>query len=151
MEDGEIRMMRALSLWQPWASAMYLGLKANETRSWPTSYRGDLAICAAKRKMTFLERELYVAFVAPATKNTPHLLPYGCVLCVVELYDCMASESFLFSNITPGERALGNYSAGRWVWCTHNLRPLKQAIPIVGRQGLWKLTPEEETAVRAQL
>lgn len=44
--------MKALSLWQPWASLMALGVKQNETRSWPTSHRGDLLICAAKRMPT---------------------------------------------------------------------------------------------------
>uniref|UniRef100_A0A6M3J354 ASCH domain-containing protein n=1 Tax=viral metagenome TaxID=1070528 RepID=A0A6M3J354_9ZZZZ len=32
--------MKAISLWQPWASAMALGWKKIETRSWGTSYRG---------------------------------------------------------------------------------------------------------------
>lgn len=35
-----------LSLWQPWASLMALGIKSIETRSWSTSYRGRLAIAA---------------------------------------------------------------------------------------------------------
>lgn len=41
--------MKALSLHQPWASAIALGLKHLETRSWATSYRGPLAIHAARR------------------------------------------------------------------------------------------------------
>ena len=32
--------MRALSLTQPWATAIALGIKHWETRSWSTSYRG---------------------------------------------------------------------------------------------------------------
>jgi hypothetical protein len=40
--------MRALTLHQPWASLVALGAKAIETRSWPTSHRGPLAIHAAK-------------------------------------------------------------------------------------------------------
>ena len=41
--------MKALSLWQPWASAIACGSKTVETRSWSTKYRGPLAIHAAKR------------------------------------------------------------------------------------------------------
>lgn len=41
--------MKALSLHQPWASLVALGVKTIETRSWSTSYRGPLAIHAAKR------------------------------------------------------------------------------------------------------
>ncbi|MBW3663539.1 MAG: hypothetical protein KY469_10605 [Actinobacteria bacterium] len=42
--------MRGLSLWQPRASLMPLGVKRIETRSWSTSYRGPVVIHAAKRR-----------------------------------------------------------------------------------------------------
>lgn len=42
--------MKALTLWQPWASLVALGVKTIETRSWSTSYRGPLAIHAAKKR-----------------------------------------------------------------------------------------------------
>lgn len=42
--------MKALTLWQPWASLVALGAKRIETRSWSTTYRGPLAIHAAARK-----------------------------------------------------------------------------------------------------
>lgn len=38
--------MRALTLHQPWASLVALGVKTIETRSWSTKYRGPLAIHA---------------------------------------------------------------------------------------------------------
>lgn len=41
--------MKALTLWQPWATLVALGVKTIETRSWSTSYRGPLAIHAAKK------------------------------------------------------------------------------------------------------
>src|SRR5258708_5270609 len=44
------RVVKALTLWQPWASLIAVGAKTIETRSWSTSYRGPLAIHAAKRK-----------------------------------------------------------------------------------------------------
>lgn len=41
--------MKAISLWQPWASLIAAGVKSIETRGWPTNYRGQIAIHAAKR------------------------------------------------------------------------------------------------------
>lgn len=41
---------KALTLWQPWASLVALGVKTIETRSWSTAYRGPLAIHAAARR-----------------------------------------------------------------------------------------------------
>jgi len=43
--------IKAISLWQPWASLVANGLKLYETRGWPTKYRGVLAIHAAKRPL----------------------------------------------------------------------------------------------------
>ena len=42
--------MKAITLRQPWASLVALGVKAIETRSWSTRYRGPLAIHAAARQ-----------------------------------------------------------------------------------------------------
>lgn len=42
--------MKAITLHQPWASLVGLGIKTIETRSWCTKYRGPLAIHAAKRQ-----------------------------------------------------------------------------------------------------
>ncbi len=41
--------MRAITIRQPWASLVALGVKTIETRSWRTSYRGPLAIHAGVR------------------------------------------------------------------------------------------------------
>lgn len=40
--------MKAITLHQPWATLVSLGVKTIETRSWTTRYRGPLAIHAAK-------------------------------------------------------------------------------------------------------
>lgn len=40
--------MKGLSLTQPWATLVAIGAKRIETRIWATSYRGPLAIHAAK-------------------------------------------------------------------------------------------------------
>ena len=42
--------MKALTLYQPWASLVALGVKTIETRSWSTPYRGPLAIHAGAKR-----------------------------------------------------------------------------------------------------
>lgn len=65
-------MVKAISLWEPWASLMRSGAKTVETRSWYTSYRGPLLICAAKRKdrdtLALLEDP---RFIAGLTQEAP--------------------------------------------------------------------------------
>ncbi len=45
---GHIPTIKAISLWQPWASLVAAHVKRHETRHWSTEYRGLLAIHAAK-------------------------------------------------------------------------------------------------------
>lgn len=79
--------------------------------------------------------------------------PYGCAMCIVELMDCVPSAIFhgpKSISLPFREVALGNYEIGRWVWRTHKLRALKEPVPIVGRQGLWIPSPEEQEKIYAQ-
>lgn len=56
MED----VLKALTIWQPWASMLGCGAKLYETRGWATKYRGPVAIHAAMKdpcKLPLLGRE----------------------------------------------------------------------------------------------
>jgi hypothetical protein len=141
--------MKALSLWQPWASAMASNAKQIETRSWPTAYRGELVICAAKRKPTRAELS---GLNDSVVKTLAEVLPYGAALCIVELYDCWRTERVngLRQPISDMEREFGDYSPGRWAWLTRNLRVLQSPVPILGRQGLWNLSLREVIQIDKQ-
>jgi hypothetical protein len=139
--------MKAISLWQPWASAMALGLKQNETRSWPTAYRGELAICSAKRP---LDQD----GLATARENGISLgaLKFGFVLCVVELYEVLKTENCGPPlKIGQVEAELGDYTPGRFAWLTRNCRRLETPVPVIGHQGFWMLPPETIELVRGNL
>lgn len=51
--------MKAITMWQPWASLLACGAKRFETRSWQTKYRGPIAIHAA---LTPFKRVLKTVF-----------------------------------------------------------------------------------------
>lgn len=126
--------VRALSLWEPWATAMALGLKENETRGRETKVRGDILICAAIREMKPEDMAIWREFVRPHQEGQRPEPSYGMALAVVELYDCLPTE-----DITPGtpEKFLGNYSKGRFVWKTRNLRRLETPFHVKGGQGFF--------------
>lgn len=146
--------MKALSLWQPWASLMALGLKRVETRSWRTKYRGDIAICSAKKREhdgRALWSNLLAEGVVPRLEFDD--LPFGRLLCVVRLVDCpstlwlntstsessMAVRDEYFPGMTlAAEVRYGNYAAGRFAWLTTDLRATKQ-VAVTGHQGLFDL------------
>ena len=141
--------MKALSLLQPWASAMAAGVKRNETRSWPTKYRGDLVICSSKRRPT--QRELIE--MDPEAMAAALEMPYGYALCVVELYDCRDVEWVSAQlDFTDAENDLGDYTPGigRYAWLTRNCRKLVRPIGVVGTLGVFNLDDGTAHAIAAQ-
>lgn len=156
-----------LSLWQPWASLMALGAKANETRSWETLYRGPLAIQAAQMWNSELWRICHTSPFREVLKPCygfkrlrPRItvgggrvrMPRGEVVCVVDLVDCVRITR---ENAPTGnELAFGDYTPGRFMWITKNVRRFVEPVPVTGRQGLFRvprslLAAELERAVAA--
>lgn len=85
--------MKAISLWQPWASLVWAGVKTIETRHWSTNYRGPLAIHAAKRKPTVDEAFLLPLAGLCASVDVimvfakQPLIPFGAVVATCDLVD----------------------------------------------------------------
>jgi hypothetical protein len=153
--------MKSLTLFQPWASLVAAGVKCVETRSWGTSYRGDLAIHASKRWDDGLadawrdaaentRRCWGLAFRPPAwiaAGNLPLARTLGCVVAVVTLADCRP-----MTDAPDAQEALfGTFGTGRWGWTLANLRSLAEPVPVTGRQLLWDLPPAVHAAVLAQV
>ncbi len=124
--------MKALTLHQPWASAIAAGLKRYETRSWATIYRGPLAIHAGKSVPAYA-REDYE--FAPTAIARP--MPLGAVVCVADLIACHRTEDRADA-VSFEERGWGDWSPGRFAWELTNLRVLAPPIPARGAQGLWE-------------
>ncbi len=137
--------MKVLSLTQPYATLMDLDLKRIETRSWATRYRGPLAIHAAKgfprwaRELTYQK-----PFCTVLLQHDLRLvdLPLGAILCVVEVVDCVSTDTpdldaVLRYRGAEHERAFGDYASGRFMWITEHLRRLPDPIQARGSLGLW--------------
>lgn len=131
--------MRALSLWQPWASAIALGIKTVETRAWSTKYRGPLLIHATQR---FPREAREFAATERALGRLPPRLPLGAVVAVATLVDVRPTEEVALE-VSALERLYGDYTPGRWAWMLSDVRPLAVAelFGATGLQGLW--TPDE--------
>lgn len=140
--------MKAISLWQPWASAIALGHKRIETRHWLTSYRGLIAIHAAKR-WTADEREFHSA--EHRAGRLPAHLPLGAVVAIANLVAIRRTED-LVETIGPIEALYGNYEPRRFGWMLEDIRPLREPFPCVGRQGLFEIDmPDEAVGPANQL
>jgi hypothetical protein len=150
--------VKALSLWQPWASLIAIGAKRVETRGWGTSFRGQLAIHAALRTVRAdeVEREMVEALRLcwPPTTAQLRAIPLGVVVATCRLVEvCRISELEAQmidlgdapavgdgTVITPIEAAFGNYAEGRFAWMLADVKPVDPPRPARGARGLWEWT-----------
>lgn len=138
--------MKALTLTQPWATFVALGVKTLETRSWKTEYRGPLAIHAAKTFPGFAKAQTEtpafweVVEAHGLVERRPDgvevaKFPLGAVVATVQLVDC-----FQFTDdFDPGEQLhFGNFEVGRWGFVLSDIRAVQPPIPARGALGLWE-------------
>jgi hypothetical protein len=140
--------MKALSLWQPWASAVVLGRKELETRSWMTPHRGPLLIHAAQGVPASVRRspEFAVLLARLGVKSIGEL-PLGGIVGRVDLVNCLqiiddmhiaAGNAECWGCTTaPEEPELGwgDYTPGRYAWVMTN--PI--ALPFRRERGRQQL------------
>lgn len=131
--------MKALSLWQPWASLWLTDLKVHETRAWPTNVRGTIAVHAAKRFVkTALDHRLVDLLDDEFGRDWREYLPTGALIGTVELVDCKRIE--LAGSAEHGEDYVcGDFAYGRYAWQRGAYRVFKRPIPFVGRQGFFNV------------
>jgi hypothetical protein len=159
--------IRALTILQPWAAAIACGAKRIETRSWKTDYRGPLAIHAGNRCVqseqsalldNAISRHAWLAVMHNLGWSDPNGilanwftgLSYGAIIAVAELVDCgvisagtgvvpaLVGGQLCTYGVSPRERALGDYTPGRYGWVLRDVTPITP-IPWRGKQGLWRL------------
>jgi activating signal cointegrator 1 len=140
--------VKAISLWQPWASAIANGVKTVETRSWRTEHLGPVAIHAAQKRSGELAAifdglmhdhlDILKAFVA-AKESCFRYLPFGAVVCTAEIFCVGNVEMFELARFSKVELSLGNYSAGRFLWKLENIKKLPKPVPCIGRQGFFNV------------
>jgi activating signal cointegrator 1 len=140
--------MKALTLWQPWASLIALGEKRIETRCWQTSYRGELAIhAAAKLPPRWLGASMHGNefrneladilnvrwdYIDAAIRN----LPYGAIVAIVRLVSIEETDR-VRDVLCERELLFGNYEEGRYAWHLALVKRFDVPIPAKGNRLLW--------------
>jgi hypothetical protein len=150
--------VKAISLWQPWASLIAIGAKRIETRSWSANYVGPLAIHAAKRWTGEMYRlcltEPFQSALIPHFE-TPEALPLGCIVATCRLIGCAPVRDRPYSpifedsaeidiiEIPPDgrEREFGDYTPGRFAWVLTDIVRLRAPVAVTGRQGFFEWDP----------
>ncbi len=159
--------MKAITIWQPWASLIACGAKKFETRSWATSYRGLIAIHAAAKnpETIFIEPNTIWEMKKVLNIDSFEELPFGGIIATAELVDCLHIVYHPGTNIdkaklipigaesltndkhhpdfgkyivpTEQEMLFGDWTPGRYAWELANVKMLAEPVPAKGRQRLW--------------
>ena len=62
---------------------------------------------------------------------------YGKVIATAELVECHLITDEYLSTLSDTEKALGDYTLGRYAWELKNIEVLPEPVPAKGQQGLW--------------
>lgn len=142
-----------LSFTDPWGTAVAVGKKRIETRSWPAPERyweHPIAIhisstLTAEAKAACEEEPFLQVLQAASYTRTPQRgfawdLPLRHVIAVAWLDQVqrITPEGYL---VDEHERHFGNYAPGRYAWRFGAIYRLKQPILASGRLGIWRWTP----------
>jgi len=119
--------MKALSIRQPWAWLIVHGFKPVENRTWSTSYRGELAIHAAR---TFDQAglESVLDFFPDLHGLLPQQYDLGGVIGVATVEDCVQSHP-------------SGWFIGPWGICLRDPHPFP-FLPFRGVLGLFEVPDE---------
>ena len=143
----------ALTLTEPWGTAMALGAKHFETRSWQRSYRGLLAIHTAKGFPEWAEelcdeepfQQILQGGGYVRSEQNQHnrwCLPLGQVIAIGMLEE-VERITETYPAVSDQERALGNYAPGRYVWRFSGIYRLRMPVATRGSLGLWSWDPPD--------
>lgn len=146
--------MRAISLWQPWATLLVTGIKKIETRHWSTKYRGPLMIHASQTKKgmsSVLEIKRTLDTHAFYKDAFPKDFDFGGYVGIVDLVDCVPTVLLNRHGAISDpiiERAVGNFQDGRYGWLTLHRQAFKNIVPAKGKQGFWTLSDTELASIQ---
>ncbi len=132
--------MKAISLLQPWASLVVMGVKTIETRSWATSHRGEILIHASQGKAgsIFANEPLFKKYIVDFKK-----LDFGAIIGKAVIIDVIRIDKLEYSDaimnrLTMEEKAFGDYSEGRYAWILNDFEKFKNPIAARGTLSIWE-------------
>ena len=133
--------MKVLSIIEPCATLIKEKKKFIETRSWKTSYRGELYIhaCLTKIPKNWLEDKEFMSLVDGISLN------HGYIICKCNLVDCVyMTEEYVkkMKEENHQEYICGKYEVGRYAWILDNIEVLNNPIKVKGHLGIWSYNDE---------
>lgn len=127
--------MKVLSIKEPWATLIASKQKYIETRSWKTSYRGELYIHASKKLINKKDEKIQELLKLLPTQE----MNYGKIICKCELVDCIYMDEKFINEIKQNkqEYICGYYQVGRYAWILEKMEVIQPKIDAKGKLNIW--------------
>jgi hypothetical protein len=131
-----------ISLWQPWASLIFAGVKKHETRGFepPLKYVGGYIGIHATAKFPaakHISEELHELCLDTFGRSYNYTLPLGAVLGAARLSGALPTGAAPPASLA--DYIAGDWTPGRFAWPLSDIIKFPAAIPAKGKQGWWKL------------
>ena len=128
------RTIPAVTLWQPWACLVEIGVKPYETRAFPIPRRllGQRVAIHAAARPCFVDFDLSTADAideAFGRFDWHQFLPRGAIVATATLAESIPAEKVEAD-------LFGDYTPGRWAWRLADVRPVIPHIAAKGRQQI---------------
>lgn len=134
--------MKALSLWQPWATLIALGVKRFETLAEETSWRGQVAVYGKELVVRDVEPAIDRILVEHFGRDWHRAVPRGAVVATAVLVDCRRTVDAR-RTISDLEDMCGDWSSGRYAWQLEHVLALAEPIYWRSPLGLLFEVPRE--------
>lgn len=145
--------MKAITVKQPWASLIVMGIKPIENRTWKTNFRGRVLIHAGKGKQYSIHQLLSIDQKRAFEKAVGYeydfnkMFPKGAIIGSVEIVDCIQDSASMWAeNI-----AINKYIDGElvdtkfmWHWVLANPIIFPVPIPAKGKLSFWEFDQGSE-------
>ena len=135
--------MKTLTIINPWAGLILIGLKDVENRTWKTDYRGKLLIHSSKSSKDlrtiedYIERNILTEEEHLGLLNNPEAQTvcrsFGKIIGEVELVDCVQNHQSKWAEKIEGT----------WHWVLKNPIIYDRFVEAKGKLKLWEFEPDE--------
>lgn len=134
--------MKAITLWQPWASLIVFGPKRVENRTWRPKYLElpcRIAIHAGAKDERHVSAPVLdvIAGLPPAHWHNSAILGTALLTKIVHSAEGLPENQQM-------------WFAGPIGWVLEDVRPLRSPVPCKGAQGLWDLPTDVLKEVETQ-
>lgn len=147
-------LIKAITLWQPWASLISIGAKPYEFRGWkpPRSIIGQrIAIHAGARPIRSVEiKEIRESGATAGLKLTSQAVewlaslqfgerraPLSHIVCTAVLGEPIIADKIMTEFGVPIVNDSDRAFTFNWAWPMLDVEPLTPPIPARGAQGFW--------------